>query len=64
MNETKNSTHKFKDPEEEIIEALPEEAREMFVERGVLVPFTDKDGTITYRIPSGFNRLFGAKRRR
>ena len=64
MNETKDSAHKFKAPEEEIIEALPEEAREMFVQRGLLVPFTDADGTIRYRIPSGFNRLFAANRRR
>jgi hypothetical protein len=64
MDEKEDSMDKVKDPEEELIEALPKESREMFVERGVLVPFTDKDGTIMYRIPSGFNRLFGAKHRR
>jgi hypothetical protein len=64
MNEKEYSTGNAKDPEEELIDALTEEAREMFVQRGLLVPFTDADGTIRYRIPSGFNRLFGANRRR
>ena len=64
MDEKEDSTDKVKDPEEELIEALPKESREMFVERGVLVPFTDAHGTIRYRIPSGFNRLFAANRRR
>ena len=57
MNDRKDSTPKAKDPEEEIIEALPEEAREALVAIGKLVPITNDDGTVTYQIPSGFNRL-------
>jgi hypothetical protein len=64
MNETKDSAHNFKDPEEELIDALTEEAIEGLVEEGTLVAFTDADGSTKYRIPTGFNRLFGAKRRR
>ena len=64
MNDSKDSVHNVKDPEEEIIEALTEEALERLVEEGTLVLFTDADGSTKYRIPSGFNRLFAAKRRR
>jgi hypothetical protein len=64
MNETKDSAHNFKDPEEELIDALTEEALERLVEKGTLVPFTDADGSTKYRIPSGFHRLFAANRRR
>jgi hypothetical protein len=64
MNDRKDSTPKAKDPEEEIIEALPEEERERLVEEGTLVAFIDADGSTKYRIPSGFSRLFGANRRR
>jgi len=64
MDDRKDSTPKAKDPEEEIIEALTEEALERLVEKGTLVAFTDADGSTKYRIPSGFNRLFAAKRRR
>ncbi len=63
MNGKKDSTTKVKSPEEEIIEALTEEAREGLAARGSLVPVTNADGTITYRIPSGFNRLSTANRR-
>jgi hypothetical protein len=64
MNEKEYSTGNAKDPEDEIIEALTEEALKNLVARGKLVPVTNDDGTIKYRIPSGFNRLFGANRRR
>ena len=64
MNEGKDSAHNLKDPEEEIIETLTEEAREDLVKRGVLFPVTDADGSTKHRIPSGFNRLFGANRQR
>jgi hypothetical protein len=64
MGKKEDSAHNFKDTEEEIIKALPKESREMFVARGKLVPVTNADGTIKHRIPSGFNRLFGANRQR
>jgi hypothetical protein len=64
MNEKEYSTGNAKDPEEELIDALTEEALERLVEKGTLVPFTDADGSTKYRIPSGFNRLFAANRRR
>jgi hypothetical protein len=64
MNEPNKPAGKVKDPEEEIIEALTEEALERLVARGVLVPVTDDDGTFKYRIPSGFNRLFVTNHRR
>jgi hypothetical protein len=57
MNEAKYSTNNVKDPEEEIIEALPEEEQERLVEKGTLVAFIDADGSTKYRIPTGFNRL-------
>ena len=62
MDKQNGSTNKIKDPEEESIEALTEEAREDLVKRGVLVPVTN--GTIKHRIRTGFNRLFGAIRQR
>ena len=64
MNEEKDSAHNLKDPEEEIIKALTEEERERLVKKGTLVAFPDADGSTKYRIPSGFNRLFDANRRR
>jgi len=64
MNGKEGSTGKVKDPEEELINALTEEVRERLVARGVIVPVIDDDGAIKYRIPSGFNRLFGANYRR
>src|SRR5690349_7312592 len=51
-------------PEEELIEALTEEAKEDLVARGVLVRVTDDDGTIKCLIRSGFSRLFAASRQR
>ena len=64
MKEKEYSTGNAKDPEDEIIEALPEEERERLLEKGTLVPFTDADGSTKYRIRTGFNRLFAANRRR
>ena len=64
MDDRKDLTPKAKDPEEELIEALPEEERERLVGKGTLVAFTDADGSTKYRIPSRLNRLFGANRRR
>ena len=64
MNEKEDSTGKVKSPEEELIEALPEEVLKSLVARGSLVPVTDDNGAINYRRPSGFNRLFDANPRR
>jgi hypothetical protein len=57
MNEKKDSTGKVKSAEEELIEALPEEARKELTARGVLIFVIDDDGSSKYLIPSGFNRL-------
>jgi hypothetical protein len=64
MNDRKDSVHNVKDPEDEIIKALPEEERERLLEKGTLLAFTDADGSTKYRIRTGFNRLFAANRRR
>jgi hypothetical protein len=64
MNEKEDSMGNVKSPQEEIIEALTEEERERLAARGSLVPVTDEDGSTKYLIPSGFNRLFAASRRR
>jgi len=64
MNEKKDSTGKVKSLEEELIEALTEEAREKLTARGSLFPVTDEDGSTKYLIPSGFNRLSTNPRRK
>ena len=64
MNEKKDSTSKVKSREEELIEALTEEARERLAARGSLFPVTDEDGSTKYLIPSGFHRLSTDTRRK
>jgi len=64
MYQEKDSTTPVQDQDAELIEALTEEAREKLAAKGSLVPVTDDDGTITYQMPSGFNRLFAARRQR
>ena len=53
---------RVKSPEEQIIAASTEEAKEDLAARRVLVRVTGEDGTIKYVIRSGFNRLFAASR--
>jgi hypothetical protein len=64
MNEAKKPADNAKDPEEEFIEALTEEALERLVVKGTLVPFTDGDGSTKYRISSKSTRASTASSQR
>ena len=57
MNEKKDSTDNARNPEEELIKALTEDARERLAARGILVSVINEDGSSKYLIRSGFNRL-------